>query len=677
MRKSPFVVPAAVLTLALCLAGPGRAQVVNYGDLEEMFGEPITTSATGSPQRAADVPVNMEIISAADIRRSGADNIPDVLRFVAGVDVRQYGMTDSNVAVRGYNAANSPRVLVLLNGRQIYVDYHSYTAWATLPCQLEEIRQIEVIKGPNTALFGFNAIGGVINIVTYDPIFDSVNQVTARGGTQDSRHLSAVATVHSDTAGLRLSASSQGSRELPSDSLPPSYVPFPDRNTNGRIYAHGRANLPAGIKLSAEADVTRAKQLEFTVGGYPGLTTYASNRQKIGVGAATSIGQLDLNATRNWVEFRYLPGENCASCTSIVNSLAVVQVSDLFKPGVDHTVRLGLEYRNNRGWGSAYSGANLGFDVYAANAMWNWQATRDLALTNSVRLDHMTFTYAGPVAPGVIFSEHDYNSRPITEPSFNSAAVYKPGDGDTVRLSVGRGVQAPDFYALFPEPIQPGFNGFVNSYQGTPNLHPTVTMNYELAYSRAVPAIASTAQIAVFHQTSRDLIGPPGDAGVTDADANGYAGNIGNSTATGGELSLKGFSASGWRWKAAYALARVRDGLSVNQDVDAPDSSVDNQRGNPVHAVILSLGKTWGDWEVDVAGRWQSHFDDIAIGQDGTSLARVHINNTLTVNGRVGYTVNERITVAVAGQQLNRSHLIQTAGPPLERRVLGTLAIRF
>ena len=629
----------------------------------------------------------MEIITADQIRQSGADNIPDILRGVAGVDVRRYGASDADVAIRGYNAANSPRVLVLLNGRQIYVDYHSYTAWATLPVQLEEIRQIEVIKGPNTALFGFNAIAGVINIVTFDPIFDTVNAVTARYGTQGNQQLSTVVTSHlGDGAGLRLSASEHGSKEYSMESMsgfssgfPDSYGSFPRHAYNRSVYAHGRAELPSGLDVTAEMDLTDAKLLEMTVGGFPGWTSYISNREKLGIGGDSAIGYLNLSAYRNSVEFRYVPGENCTTCVSIINSLYVVQASDLLKPGVDHTVRVGLEYRNNRGGGSAFAGEDIGFDVYAANAMWNWQMTPDVALTNSVRVDHMTFTYRGPVDPSVLlYNAADYNSRPITEPSFNSALVYKPTMLDAFRFSVARGVQAPDFYALFPEPVSPTpFSNVVNSFQGTPNLKPTVSMNYEVDYDRGLPRLDSTAELALFYQSSRNVLAPPGDAGISDTNNNGYAGNIGGSTSIGGELSLKGSNDGGWRWKTAYSLAFIRDHYSVNQNPGAPDSSVDSQRGTPTSSVILGLGRSWGDFEADVMGRWQSHYDDIALANTLNSLARYRIENYFTFDARLGYKLNDSLTLAVSGQQLNQDHIRQTAGPALERRALGTVSVRF
>ena len=70
-----------------------------------------------------------------------------------------------------------------------------------------KIRQIEIVKGPNSALFGFNAAGGVINIITFNPLYDKVNTASVTVGTQGYREVSAVAADHlGDNFGIRLSA---------------------------------------------------------------------------------------------------------------------------------------------------------------------------------------------------------------------------------------------------------------------------------------------------------------------------------------------------------------------------------------------------------------------------------------------------------------------------------------
>src|SRR5204863_125155 len=116
MRKSLI---AAVAALPLIVAAAAHAQSVDYGSMEQLFGEPITLSATGSPQRSTEVPVDMTIISADDIKRSGAHDLPTLLSRVPGIDVLNWSSMSSDVGVRGYDQPMSPRLLVLVNGRQV------------------------------------------------------------------------------------------------------------------------------------------------------------------------------------------------------------------------------------------------------------------------------------------------------------------------------------------------------------------------------------------------------------------------------------------------------------------------------------------------------------------------------------------------------------------------------
>ena len=171
-RRPPARVVALPLLFLTLLSAALHGQSMDYGALEQLFKEPVTTSVTGSPQRVSDVPATMEIITAEDIRRSGAKDIPGVLRHVGGIDTLEWGNDDTDVGIRGYNQSYSSRLLVLVDGRQVYADGYGYTPWITVPVELGAIRQIEIIKGPNCALFGFNAVDGVINIITYNPLYD-------------------------------------------------------------------------------------------------------------------------------------------------------------------------------------------------------------------------------------------------------------------------------------------------------------------------------------------------------------------------------------------------------------------------------------------------------------------------------------------------------------------------
>ncbi len=144
--------------LALGTTARAWAQSVDYQAMEQLFGEPVTTSVTGKPRRAADAPANIAIITQDDIRRGGALSLPDVLQFVTGLDVRMDGIGATDVGIRGDSQASNPHLMVLINGRQVYMVDYGRILWPALPVQLSEIRQIEVIKGPNPALYGFNAV---------------------------------------------------------------------------------------------------------------------------------------------------------------------------------------------------------------------------------------------------------------------------------------------------------------------------------------------------------------------------------------------------------------------------------------------------------------------------------------------------------------------------------------
>ena len=110
------------MAMLLTAGGAAHAQSMDFGALESLFGEPVTTSVTGSPQRASEVPASMTIITADEIRRSGARDIPGILRHVPGINVLQWTNDQADVGVRGYNQAYSSRLLVLVDGRQVYAD---------------------------------------------------------------------------------------------------------------------------------------------------------------------------------------------------------------------------------------------------------------------------------------------------------------------------------------------------------------------------------------------------------------------------------------------------------------------------------------------------------------------------------------------------------------------------
>lgn len=130
---------------------------------------PVVVTASRKEQPITEAPTTITVITSDDIRYSGATNIPDILRMVAGVDVMTITARDHQVGVRGFVTPLSNKLLVLVDGRSVYLDLYGSVLWDTIPVSLEEIERIEVVKSPASSIYGANAYSGVINIITKTP----------------------------------------------------------------------------------------------------------------------------------------------------------------------------------------------------------------------------------------------------------------------------------------------------------------------------------------------------------------------------------------------------------------------------------------------------------------------------------------------------------------------------
>ena len=165
MISRPRLLLAAFM---LSAAVPAQAQApvdLSAATLEDLMNIEIT-SASRKEQRAEDVAAAVYVITRDDIRRSGMTSVPDLLRLVPGVQVAQINSNKWAISVRGFNGLYSNKLLVLVDGRSVYNPLFSGVLWDTQDLMLEDVDRIEVIRGPGAAVWGANAVNGVINIIT-------------------------------------------------------------------------------------------------------------------------------------------------------------------------------------------------------------------------------------------------------------------------------------------------------------------------------------------------------------------------------------------------------------------------------------------------------------------------------------------------------------------------------
>ena len=131
--------------------------------------EVIVVTASRTEQLLLEAPTAIIVIRAEDIALSPAQNYADLMRGVPGLNVTQTSARDVNMSARSSTNTLDASQLVLVDGRTVYLDFFGFVAWDLLPLDFSEIEQIEVIRGPGSAVWGANAMSGVVNIITKSP----------------------------------------------------------------------------------------------------------------------------------------------------------------------------------------------------------------------------------------------------------------------------------------------------------------------------------------------------------------------------------------------------------------------------------------------------------------------------------------------------------------------------
>src|SRR5580658_3913097 len=174
MKRGIWIVPSTMLAILLAAAWTDAADTnqppKSTNDLENLTLEQLVnvkvTSVSKMETDAFTSPTAISVITQDDIQRNGFTSIPDALRMVPGMDVAQINASQWAVSCRGFNDQLADKLLVLVDGRSVYTPAFSGVVWEIQDLVMEDVDRIEVIRGPGAALWGDNAVNGVINITT-------------------------------------------------------------------------------------------------------------------------------------------------------------------------------------------------------------------------------------------------------------------------------------------------------------------------------------------------------------------------------------------------------------------------------------------------------------------------------------------------------------------------------
>jgi iron complex outermembrane receptor protein len=170
MRPSVLVLSILLVGLLTPAIGASQQYPTSSEPLKQLslaeLGNVEVTTTSKEPEQIWKTSAAIYVLTQEDIRRSGATSIPEVLRLVPGVEVARINSNSWSVGIRGFGSAFSRSVLVLIDGRSVYTPLYAGVYWDVQNVLLEDVKRIEVIRGPGGTIWGSNAVNGVINIIT-------------------------------------------------------------------------------------------------------------------------------------------------------------------------------------------------------------------------------------------------------------------------------------------------------------------------------------------------------------------------------------------------------------------------------------------------------------------------------------------------------------------------------
>ncbi|HEX7126031.1 MAG TPA: TonB-dependent receptor [Thermodesulfobacteriota bacterium] len=473
-RQGRIALVAAAVAAIVAAAAAGRAVAGEAGGTsvgeEGAVLPPVVVSATRVEQPLEEVGSAVTVISGEELRRRGIDFVADALEEVPGLSTPRSGTRGKTTSIH-IRGADSEQTLVLVDGVRMNPSVGGRFDLGAF--RTDNVERIEVIRGPQSVLYGSDAIGGVVNIITRGGRGPLSAAASAAGGNYDTYEVSAGLAG----GGSRLGGSLEVSRFSTDNRFPND--DFDVNTASGRLDGRVGERLTLGLTVRASDAET----------GLPGQVRIAPNlvdRQEdevLVVGASA-----ELQTTERWRQ-RLALGYNDQELRFRSAFGTAVTETDLRSVEWVHTVELpwsltwlvGGEYRAEDG-----KAAGVDSTLYTRAAFTQLQATAfddRLFLTAGTRLDDGT-QFDTEVSPKV------------------SGALLVPETGTRLHASWGEGIRGPTLVDLF----FPGFDDGSGTllFPGNPDLEPERSTGWDVGVEQRVGA--ATADVTFFRNDFRDLI---------------------------------------------------------------------------------------------------------------------------------------------------------------------------
>jgi iron complex outermembrane receptor protein len=635
-------------------------------ELELIKEEETVSIASRYEQPISQAPANVYVITDEDIRHSGATDIPTILRRVPGLEVMQTTGADFNVSARGDNQLTANKMLVLVDGRSIYLDAHGAVFWKMIPVTLPEIKRIEVLKGPASSLYGFNAFDGIINIITKPP--EEMKGTTLQFGGGEFGTISSAA-VHAGKVGkfgYRLSAGHDQTAQ------------WHDRNA-----LSFRANK---FNLQTEYDLSGLSKLKIS-GGLVDSNRFEGAANELTTSQATpALGYAHVVYERPSFFMRGFWNHYTNVSNSVTNPILApfflstdragnplnsttadtynIEAQHSIEIGPGHRLTYGANYRHNTISSNILSQFSRE-DRFGVYVQGEWLLAPPLTLVTGARYDLNTFINP-TISPRVALV---YHIAPEHTLRAGLSVAYRPPTLVETNLDARSQVTAgPINTTIFVVP--------------SPNLSPEQLISYELGYQGWYLKHRLRVRADLFFNHLSDLTNfrgtTPGFAGAVN--------DSGQADIYGGEAGIEFLATSWLSGFANYAYEQIGQSFTDT-----------TRRGAPRTKVNAGLR---GEWDNGLNGEVAYHYVSGAtypiagsftafspLFPPGVTVPSTRVDSYNLLNLRVaykfwhekaeaGYMRDAEVAIS-AFNALNDTHKEHPLGDTIGSRVMGWITVRY
>ena len=592
------------------------------------------TSVSRRREKLQSAPSAIQVVTAEDVRRSGATSLPEALRLASNLEVAQIDSRQWAITARGFNNVFAGKMLVMIDGRSVYTPLYAGVYWDVQDVLFYDLDRIEVISGPGATQWGANAMNGVINISTKSAKDTQGGVVMGGAGTE-----------------LRSSAGMRYGGRTNSGVFYRVYAKYFERDdsarTNGRRANDSWHMAQGGFRADWDANANDALTLQGD--GYSGF---------LGQSWPDNIRVNGLNFLGRWTR-TFSPKSDLHVQVYVDRTHRRIPNSftqDLNTTDLDFQHRFSLGDANDLVWGLGYRIVADDIENTPANAFLPPKVTRtsfNLFFQDEIELsrDQLALMIGSKV------EHNDYTGFEV-EPSVRLA--FTPDQRQTAWAALSRAIRTPsridrDLYS----PAVPPFR-----IAGGAKVVSETLIAYELGYRvQLIPRVALS--LATFvnnydHLRSLEPVNPPAAFPIE-----GRSGLRGRSS--GAEMTAEWRIMPSWRVRAGYTELRVRSKAQPGSLDRTPRNSIAR---DPNHQ--LQLRSTW-----DISRRWECDAEVRYVGP----IASQRVPGYTEANLRLGWSASAAWDLSLLGHNLlhkQHAEFNATMGRrEIQRGVYGRATWRF